>query len=179
MNFVLRGVEEQHSLRPEQFVRYPSERDVYSEEYTEFISENNQHRFKDINATNKCVRSYAQPGSEGCVVRLLDAYLSKLPPNPSVFYLRPLDCTPTECTKPWYGKSHVGVNTLKTLPELSEKAGIGVHYTNHSLRATAVTRMYEKGVPEKIISEKLGHRSLKALRAYERTSSPQQKAAGK
>ncbi|XP_019858244.1 PREDICTED: uncharacterized protein LOC109586489 [Amphimedon queenslandica] len=41
-------------------------------------------------------------------------------------------------------------------------------YTNHSLRATAVSRMYNSGVPEKIISDKSGHRSLEALRLYER-----------
>ena len=50
--------------------------------------------------------------------------------------------------------------------------------TNHSLCATAVTRMYAKGVPEKLIAETSGHKSLKALRAYEQTSSVQEKVAG-
>ena len=94
LNFVLRGVEEHHSLQPQQFKRYPTDMSLYSVdtyyEYTEFISKNNMHRFKDINATNKCVRAYGSPGSERCVVRLLDLYLSKLPMNPPGFYLRPL-----------------------------------------------------------------------------------------
>ena len=55
---------------------------------------------------------------------------------------------------------------------------LDVRYTNHSLRATAVTRMYAKGVPEKLIAETSGHKSLKALRAYEQTSSVQEKVAG-
>ena len=38
--------------------------------------------------------------------------------------------------------------------------------------------MYAKGVPEKLIAETSGHKSLKALRAYEQTSSVQEKAAG-
>ena len=59
---------------------------------------------------------------------------------------------------------------------MSTDAGLSVRYTNHSLRATAVTRMYNTGVPEKIISD--GYNSLKALRAYERTSTEQQKTAG-
>ena len=42
-------------------------------------------------------------------------------------------------------------------------------YTNHSLRATAVSRMYNSGVPEKIIAEKSGHKSLDALRSYKNT----------
>ena len=55
----------------------------------------------------------------------------------------------------------VGVNKLKTfLSNISAESGIDVHYTNHSLRATAVTRMYNTGVPEKLIAEKSGHRSL-------------------
>ena len=181
--FVLRGVEEQYNLQPEQFKRFPDDVSVYSEEtyyeYTEFISKNNMHRFKDINAANKCGRAYPNPDSEECLVRLLDLYLQKLPEDPPGLYLRPLDCLPANPKKPWYCKVRVGINTLKTfLPELSEKSGIGVRYTHHSLRATAVTRMYENGVPEKLISEKSGHRSLKALRNYEHISKTQEKVAG-
>ena len=61
---------------------------------------------------------------------------------------------------------------------MSTDAGLSVGYTNNSLRATAVTRMYNTGVPEKIISDITSHKSLKALRAYERTSTEQQKTAG-
>ena len=53
-----------------------------------------------------------------------------------------------------------------------------MRYTNHLLHATAVTRMYAKSVPEKLTAEKSGYKSLKALCAYERTSSVQEKAAG-
>ena len=42
-----------------------------------------------------------------------------------------------------------------------------------------MTRMFNKGVPEKVIAEKSGHRSLEALRCYEHTSSELEKAAGK
>ena len=48
-----------------------------------------------------------------------------------------------------------------------------------SLCLTAITRMFNSGVPEKIIAENSGHRSTKALRCYERTSSEQQKAVSK
>ena len=37
--------------------------------------------------------------------------------------------------------------------------------------------MFEGGVPEKIISEKSGHKSIKALRTYERTTADQDRAA--
>ena len=38
------------------------------------------------------------------------------------------------------------------LPEFSEQSGVGVHYTNHSLRATAITCMYNCRVPEETTS---------------------------
>ena len=120
---------------------------------------------------------FATPDSDRCVVRLLDTYISKLPTSPRAFYLRPLTSVPS--SGPWYGQAVVGVNTLKKIvPELCQEACFGVQYTNHSLRATAITRMYEGGVPENIISEKSGHKSIKGLRAYERTSILQEKAAG-
>ena len=56
-------------------------------------------------------------------------------------------------------------------------AGIEGRITNHSLRATAAPQLYEMGVPEKVIQERTGHRSLDSLRVYERTSTHQQQAA--
>ena len=55
-------------------------------------------------------------------------------------------------------------------------AGIDGKITIHSLRATAAT-MCEMGVPEKVIQQRTGHRSLDSLRVYERTSTQQQQAA--
>ena len=34
---------------------------------------------------------------------------------------------------------------------ISERAGLSVRFTNHSLRATAATRMFVSRVPEKIV----------------------------
>ena len=177
LHFVLRGVDEQHSLTLEQIVRYPVySSDVYYE-YTEYISKNSQHRFKDINSRNKHVRVFATPESAQCVVRLLDTYIGRLPESTGAFYLRPLSSAPS--VGPWYAHSRMGVNTLKkVLPDLCNEACLNVHYTNHSLRATAITRMYEGGVSENIISEKSGHRSIKGLRSYEKTSVSQEKGAG-
>ena len=65
------------------------------------------------------------PTSERCVVRLLDLYILIVPPDPSGFYLRPLDKVPSG-NRPWYRKSRVGINKLKMVmldtvqPQLSE-----------------------------------------------------------
>ena len=48
--------------------------------------------------------------------------------------------------------------------------------TNHSLRATGASEMFRAGVPEKIVQECTGHRTVKALRMYERTSASQHSA---
>ena len=67
------------------YVRFPPDTTVYNScvfyEYTEYISKNNQHRFKDINMQNKVGRAYARVDSERCIVKLLDKYLVKLTPN--------------------------------------------------------------------------------------------------
>ena len=89
---------------------------------------------------NKNVRAYALPGNERCTVRLLDTYLAMLPPDCANFYMRPLEKSRSGSKKCAVTKQRVGINVLKSiLSELSEKSGVGVHYTNHSLRATAKT----------------------------------------
>ena len=52
--------------------------------------------------------------------------------------------------------------------EMCKVAGIEESKTNHSLHSCGVSSLYNKNVPEKVIQERSGHRSLTALRAYER-----------
>ena len=59
--------------------------------------------------------------------------------------------------------------STKQLLDCSE-AGIGGYRTNHSLRATAATRLYQAGVHEQLIIERKGHRSLEGVRSYKHTS---------
>ena len=62
---------------------------------------------------------------------------------------------------------------------MSDQAGTSVRYTNHSLRATSASRLFPDDVPEKVIQERTGHRSLAGLRAYERTTEDQERTAAK
>ena len=95
----------------------------------------------------------------------------------AAFYHRPLAKFSSDPSKPSYGKQQVGVCTLKKIvPNMCEQAGCIGRYTNHSLRAMAITRMYNAGVPEKLIAETSGHKSTKALHQYKHTSQEQQKA---
>ena len=62
------------------------------------------------------------------------------------------------------------------LKDMCHDAAIGGRKTNHSLRATGALELFAAGVPEKIIKERTGHRSLEALHVYEHTTSLQHQA---
>ena len=65
------------------------------------------------------------------------------------------------------------------LPNPSKKSGCITHYTNHSLWATAITRLFNSGVLEKVIAERSGHKNLTTLRVYQHTSVEQKIATSK
>ena len=171
-------------MTPNQLVRVPKDKMLYNEQvyykYVEHISKNNQHRFKDVNSKNKGVKVYTLVGNLRCLVKLLDQYLEKLPPDAPFLYMRPLEKVPDDSKKAWYTRQRVGFITLKGfVAKTFSGTGIDCDYTNHSLRATLIARMFTSQVPEKIIAERSGHRSLTALRSYEHTSLEQDRAAGR
>ena len=55
---------------------------------------------------------------------------------------------------------------------MMNKSGVRGHFTNHSLRATAVSRLFQEGVAEKLIRGVTGHRS-EALNSYKRVADKQ------
>ena len=60
----------------------------------------------------------------------------------SAFIIYPCAQVPEDETKPWYVKQNVGINKLRdVVAEMSVKAKLPIHYTNHSLRTTAITTM--------------------------------------
>ena len=123
----------------------------------------------------KCVTCYANGKSpERCLVRLYQVYLSHRPAEVQPFYLTPL-------RKPrgvlWYSKVPVGHNTLsQTVGRLCKQAGITDYETNHSLRVTSATRLFQSGVDEQLIMSHTGHRSVDGVRSYKQISDEQKKA---
>ena len=70
-----------------------------------------------------------------------------------------------------------GHNKLEgTIARLCKQAGIPGHRTNHSLHATAVTRLYQSGIDEQLVMERTGHRSLDGVGGYKHTSMAQKEA---
>ena len=83
--------------------------------------------------------------------------------------------TQQESGKPYPPTSIYGL--LCGILKNADQAGSTNKYTKNSLRATATSRMFVKNVPVKIIAEKMGHRSLPGLHAYEHTTLDQEQRA--
>ena len=176
INFTLRGGSEHRNLCISQLM-FGTDDQVEYVEYTEFGSKNRPGGKKQLNLTNKTVRYYAQPAlGNKCHVLLLRLYISKLPPTAiehDNFYCKPLQ--KFEIEKPWFSVVPIGHNTLdrklKDIFILANLENDGI--SNHSLRATSISRMYRAKVPEKLIMERSGHLSKEGVRSYERTTTQQ------
>ena len=89
-----------------------------------------------------------------CFVNLYKLYQSKCPRDRlgHAFYLQPLKNSTAEC---WFSAIPNGHATLaKTISRICHAAGIKGYKTNHSLRATAASRLYQSGIDEQLIMEK-------------------------
>ena len=121
----------------------------------------------------KVVNIYPSPKYEHCLLMVFDYYVSLLPSpgQTNASYLRPK----ANFLKSgmWFIDAPVGINKLQSIiKDLCHAGGISGHFTNHSLRVTAVTHMYNSGVDEQVISQVTCHRLL-CIRSYKKTSSDQ------
>ena len=142
--------------------------------YTEDFSKNRQGGLDHRKITRKIVRAYENcDDPKRCLVKLYEKYLSSRPVDvrcPIDMYLRPL-------AKPngnvWYTMQPIGRYKLsKIVAEMASEIGLSGKVTNHSLRATTATRLYQSNVDEQLIMEHTGHRS-NSVRSYKRTSNGQ------
>lgn len=63
----------------------------------------------------------------------------------------------------------MGHNMLgETVKRLCKDAEIEGQFTNHSLRATTATRALKKGIPDKFVMQRTGHRDVRSLQKYQR-----------
>ena len=174
--FALRSGKEHRQLRRSpsqiQIVEHPGERPFLR--YTEDISKNHPGGLKGRNIKPKIVVQHANlDNPQRCFVRLFKLYVSLCPSDapPHAFYLRPAQRPSEHC---WYSKFPLGHTTLsRTVARLCDLAGIPGFKTNHSLRATVTSRLYQSGVDEQLLMERTGHRSLEGVRSYKRTSDSQ------
>ena len=99
----------------------------------------------------KIVSVYPAEREDRCPVRIFEYYLSRLPVGRTcnALYLQPLV---NYSEGRWYKDSAIGVNKLqKTVKSMWERAGLQGFFSNHSLRATSATHMYNAGNDEQVI----------------------------
>ena len=143
-------------------------------EYVEDISKNRSGGLKGRKLKPKIVQHHNNPTNpERCFVELFKLYQKMCPANrpKDSFYLQPLEKPTPTC---WFSCRPIGHNKLEgTVARLCRQAGIEGYRTNHSLRATAATRLYQSGIDEQLVMERTGHRSLDGVRGYKHTSTIQ------
>lgn len=178
LHFALRAGQEHRNLRfvNSQIVLHSDGEREYLR-YTEDTCKTSQGGLKHRRVVPKCVDAYDnQQVPQRCIVSVYKEYISRRPPSEKcspAFYLRPLS-KPTGYV--WYSSQPVGFHQLtRTVKRLCREADMTGHFTNHSLRATAASRLYRQNFDEQLICETTGHRSS-AVRSYKRTSDGQRKA---
>ena len=94
-------------------------------------------------------------------------YLKRLPEGAiqkDWFYCKPLDNSRKDKDGPWYCVQPRGKNYLNNMVKsMFSEANIAGDFTNHSLRATGATELFQSETPEKVIQDITGHRSVSVL----------------
>ena len=135
----------------------------------------NEGGLKHHKVAPKEVDLYPVPNSDKCPLKIIQFDLSKLPENRKCksFFLQPKKFS--EST--WYLDRPAGQNKLRdVIKGLCSKAKLDGFYSNHSLRSTSGTKLYQNDIDEQLIQEITGHRSL-AIRSYKCTCDQQCKVA--
>ena len=123
-------------------------------QYIEDISKTNIGGLAHLRIKRKVVRAYKNlQNPERCPVELYKKYLSHVPRDTSnnAFYLRAL---PKPNGQIWYYKKAAGRETLgNVVKNIMKKAEYEGYFTNHSLRRSCATRLYDAGIPEQVMQE--------------------------
>ena len=100
---------------------------------------------------------FSYSGSKRCPVKTIKAYLSRLNPEVHALFQRPKDASvrfSPEEDRIWFELKVLGRNTLENmLKNMTQRAGIHPYFTNHSLRATAVTVLSSVNVKTRQIKQ--------------------------
>ena len=108
---------------------------------------------------NETVYVYGSENKTHCPLYYYKKYVGLLlqSKNYSKLYLRPKK---NFLLSIWFCDQPYGFNKIKiTVREVCKVAELEGKYTNHSLRATCASRMFQKNVPKQVIKEFTGHKS--------------------
>ena len=128
-------------------------------------TKNHPGGLKDVQSFEKLGRMYKTPSPmDGYTA--LKKYITKLNPNCDAFFQYPKrNWMYTD--EVWYENRPLGINKLSSMmKELSVEADLSKVYTNHSVRATAITLWSHAGLSDRQIMAISGHQNESSLRSY-------------
>ena len=136
-------------------------------------TKNHQGGISEKNSHESLTRLYST-GAIGDSYWCLLKYVQRLNPLQPAFFQRP-SSKAKESDMIWYENSPLGVNTLATMmKEISLGAGLSQTYTNHSVRATAITLWSNNNVPSRHIMSISGHANEQSISSYNARPSVEQ-----
>lgn len=164
-----RGREGQRSLKPSSFAFEVDEAGkCYATMTHDEATKNHPGGLQDKSSYEKNARMY-ETDSETDGYRALKFYLSKLNPKCEALFQFPRRewsemNADDQC---WYENRPLGVNTLGSMmKEISIQAKLSKVYTNHCVRATAITLWSEAGMADRHICHISGHSNTTSLQHY-------------
>jgi hypothetical protein len=109
-----------------------------------------------------------------CPVRLYKLFASKRPVNGKCNYFY-LAINRNKRAQTWYCDGPLGVNKIsKIMSKIAEMGGLSGRYTNHSVRRTMCTQLFQSGISPILIAQLSGHRNVNSLAQYTTASIQQQ-----
>lgn len=180
INFGLRARKEHRQLRCWPNSQFTLLNDPMSNKnilrYTEDCQKTRNGGLKERNIQPKIIDRY-EDENERNVVKIYKKYIQLRPQdgkNTGSFYLQPLQ-NPTKSQ--WFKDQPVGENSLgDAMKDLFKEAGIDGHFSNHSLRRSKITRLFQAGVDKEVVKAETGHRSDTGVMAYREYSTVEKMA---
>ena len=139
----------------------------------EELSKNHQGGFTDKSSEERQTRLYST-GQDGDAFSCFRKYVNKLNAKQEAFFQKPR-AKYEQSDQVWYENKPFGVNQLSTImKQISIGAGLSKKYTNHCVRATAITLWSDSCVPARHIMSISGHINEQSLASYNRRPSTSQ-----
>ena len=127
----------------------------------------------DKSSEERQTRLYST-GQDGDAFSCFRKYLDKLNPGQQTFFQKPKEKF-QQSDQVCFENKPLGVNQLSTLmKQISIGAGLSKKYTNHCVRATAITLWSDSRVPARHIMSISGHVNEQSLASYNRRPSTSQ-----
>ena len=169
-----RGFEGQRSLKRSSFTfDVDAKGDHFVSMTHDESTKNHPGGVSDVESFEKNARMY-KTSSKTDGYTGLEVFLSKLHPECEALFQYPKRNW-RQTDKIWYENRPLGVNKLSAMmKEISSAANLSRVYTNHSVRATAITLWANAGLTNREIMAISGHRNESSLQSYHNMPSAHQ-----